>query len=78
MARTYGVPEDEAIRLATCESNLNPRAKNPISSAKGIYQFLDGTWEWIGAEGHQFDYVENIRMFMIYYQRYPTWWSECL
>ena len=31
-----------------CESNLNPKAKNPDSTAKGVFQFLDGTWKYYG------------------------------
>lgn len=35
--------------LPTCgivrrESGFNPRAKNPTSSASGLYQFINGTW----------------------------------
>lgn len=35
---------DVKERIAWCESRNNPLAKNPHSTAKGIYQFLDGTW----------------------------------
>lgn len=31
-------------RKAFCESRLNPRAKNPRSTAAGLLQFLDSTW----------------------------------
>lgn len=33
--------------VARCESGGNPTAKNPVSSASGLYQFLDGTWTWV-------------------------------
>jgi len=69
-----GISVDAALRIAQCESNFDPYAKNPHSSAKGIFQFIDGTWKWIGAEGHQFDYKENIKQFTIWYLYYPTWW----
>lgn len=36
---------DVKARIAWCESRNNPLAKNPNSTAKGIYQFLDGTWQ---------------------------------
>jgi len=75
-AREYFVDPEDAIRIAKCESTFNPHAKNPNSTAKGVYQFLDGTWEWINASGHQFDYKENIKQFMIWYPVYPSWW-EC-
>lgn len=71
-----GVDIDAALRIAMCESTMNPMAENPHSTAAGLYQFLDGTWEWIGAEGSQFDVDENIKQFIKWYQRYPDWW-EC-
>lgn len=37
---------DEALRVMSCESRGNPDAKNPSSSATGLFQFLDGTWAW--------------------------------
>jgi hypothetical protein len=38
---------DEALRVMACESRGNPNAKNPSSSATGLFQFLDGTWAWM-------------------------------
>jgi hypothetical protein len=35
--------EDAAIRVAWCESRLNPRADNPRSTAAGLFQLL-ATW----------------------------------
>ena len=75
-ANEYGLDPDHAVILAQCESGLNERAANPHSSAKGVYQFLDGTWKYINAEGHQFDAEENIKQFMIWYPIAPHWW-EC-
>lgn len=43
-AKEYGLDPVKALRIAKCESGLNPLAKNPNSSAKGIFQFIDGTW----------------------------------
>lgn len=75
-AAEYGVDVNDALRIAKCESTFRYDAANGHSSAKGVYQFIDGTWEWIEAEGHQFDYKENISQFMKWYKRYPQWW-EC-
>ena len=75
MAREYGVSEEVALAIAQCESGLDPYAMNPVSSAKGIYQFTDGTWEYIKAQGHQFDAEENIKNFMIWYPLHPDWWQ---
>lgn len=43
-ALEYGVDPGLALAVARAESNLEPEAKNPESSASGIYQFLDGTF----------------------------------
>ncbi|MFA6000480.1 MAG: transglycosylase SLT domain-containing protein [Candidatus Paceibacterota bacterium] len=67
-----------ALAIADCESDFIYDAKNPGSSAKGVYQFTDGTWKWIKAAGHQYDYRENIRLFLKYFPIYPGWWKECL
>jgi len=66
-----------ALSVADCESDFRYDAKNRNSTAKGIFQWLDGTWKWIGAKGHQFDYKENIAQFIKWYPRYPQWWSQC-
>lgn len=34
-----------ALAIAKAESGLNPNAQNPESSASGIFQFLDGTFQ---------------------------------
>lgn len=48
-ARLYGVDARLATTIAKCENpELNPLAKNPNSSATGIFQFLKGTWEFYG------------------------------
>lgn len=41
-----GVPglADEAIEVMQCESKGEPFAKNPRSSASGLFQFLSATW----------------------------------
>jgi hypothetical protein len=31
------------------ESHGNPRAENPVSSASGLFQFIDGTWRHYAA-----------------------------
>lgn len=75
-ANIHNVRVEDALRIAQCESGFLYNAKNNTSTAKGVYQFINGTWDWVGAKGHQFDYQENIRQFMIWYPKYPQWW-EC-
>lgn len=35
-------------RIAWCESRGDLFARNPTSTAKGKYQFLDGSWKYYG------------------------------
>ena len=52
------------IRIARAESgfSLNTYAKNPKSSAKGIYQFIDGTWAQY-CTGDVYNFVDNVNCF---------------
>jgi uncharacterized protein YraI len=43
-ARRFGQDPDEMIRVADCESDLDPQAVNPAGSY-GLFQFVRGTWE---------------------------------
>lgn len=43
-----GVPQSwipALVELSSRESSWRPAAKNPNSSAYGLFQFLDGTWD---------------------------------
>lgn len=71
------VPVAVAVSIADCESKFKYDAKNPKSTATGVYQFTAPTWKWINARGSPNDYKENIRMFIKYYPRYPNWWAQC-
>lgn len=77
-AKEAGLSPAIVAIIANCESTLNPEAKNPRSTAKGLFQFTDPTWEWIQADGHQFDWRENLKQFIKWYPKYPHWWEECL
>lgn len=41
---------DWGLRIVACESQGDPRADNPRSSAAGLFQFLRGTWDWVSVE----------------------------
>ena len=56
----YKVDFSLAYDIARLESNLNPNAKNPHSSAKGIYQFIDSTWKSL-CEGEVLAVEDNIK-----------------
>ena len=36
----------EALAIIDCESGGDPSARNPRSSAAGLFQFIEGTWEY--------------------------------
>lgn len=80
-ANLFGIDPDKAIALAKCESQLDPFAKNPKSTARGLYQYLIGTWEETqsaknGLERN--DYKANIREAMIDLANGEAWrWPDC-
>lgn len=43
-ADKYGQPREDMLRVAQCESVLDPNAVNPVSGASGLFQFLPSTW----------------------------------
>ena len=59
-ADEYGQSRRAMLRVARCESLLDPDAINPYSNASGLFQFLPGTWAttpW--ANDNIFDPVAN-------------------
>ena len=51
----------EMIRIAKCESGYRLNAKNPTSTATGIFQILTGTWGYAKCEGSRTNMEDNIR-----------------
>jgi hypothetical protein len=47
--------------VAQCESSNNPYATNNTSSAKGMLQIIDGTWEHFRCDGDVFNAEDNMR-----------------
>jgi hypothetical protein len=43
-SKATGVNFDFLVEQARIESSLNPQAHAPTSSARGLFQFIDGTW----------------------------------
>lgn len=48
-------------KIARCESGNDPLAKNKKSSAKGLLQIIDGTWESFKCEGSVLNPDDNMR-----------------
>ena len=59
----YGVHLNLAVPLAKFESKFNPLAKNPKSSAKGVYQWIDSSWKGL-CKGDVLDAEDNIKCAM--------------
>lgn len=51
----YGLPDGYLPRTAMIESSGNPGARNPNSSAGGLFQFIDSTWGKYGGGASKFD-----------------------
>lgn len=49
-AATVGTTPEALYRLILAESNWDPQAKNPTSSARGLIQFIDSTAQDLGFE----------------------------
>ena len=83
-SQTAGVDFTLALEIARAESNFDWRAKNPDSSATGVYQFttatfLDGIkWRKLGwTLKDRTDYIKNIDMAMWFMQKKQYWrWNE--
>jgi hypothetical protein len=65
---------ETALAVAKCESSFNPEAKNPNSTAKGLFQFINGTWRGY-CKGDVMNYKDNTDCFMQLFKKYPTWWQ---
>jgi murein DD-endopeptidase MepM/ murein hydrolase activator NlpD len=62
-AKRHNVPVSLATKMAGAESSFKADAKAKTSSAKGLFQFTDTTWEEHGGEaGKQLDPVKNADM----------------
>lgn len=68
-----GIDPLKALEIAYCESGFDPKAKNKNSSAKGIYQFVDKTWNEYCA-GDPYMPWDNINCFVQLYPKHKSWW----
>lgn len=68
-AQQYDLQDDLPLLTAIAEeeSQLNPKAQNPKSSAKGIYQILDSTWG--NCKGDPLNAEDNIECAMKLYKK---------
>lgn len=74
----------EAMEIMECESRGDPGAKNPDSTAAGLFQFLDSTWDRIAVplgygpygSGDEYDPEANVHAASALLLRYERsgWW----
>lgn len=60
MAERFGLPVSSFASLSWCESRITVDAENPHSSASGLFQFLDSTWNYTASQTGHWD-VYNAR-----------------
>ena len=48
------------LSVAKCESNFSEKARNKNSTAKGIFQILDGTWKHFKCSGDVLKAEDNL------------------
>lgn len=60
------------VDIAWAESQFVPTARNPRSTAKGIFQILDGTWSGAGCTGNVLNADDNIRCARVLYDQSGT------
>lgn len=77
-ARKYGIDESQAVRIAKCESGLNPKAINknaPDSIDRGLYQ-INSKWHPEVTEEEAFDYQFSINFYCKAVKNgYVRWWK---
>jgi len=72
----YDLSYDDLVRVINCESSFNINAKNPYSTASGIAQFIDSTWEHY-CEGDKDSPKNQLRcMGLMWSKGYQSHW-EC-
>lgn len=68
------VSTSTALRIADCESKMGTQMENPTSTAKGVYQFTYGTWNYACGGGDVMNNELNIKCFLKLYPLHPSWW----
>jgi hypothetical protein len=73
----YNYGGQEYLDICICESQCGLYLTNSQSSARGLFQMIDKTWEHY-CTGDVMNNLDNLNCFHKLYPLYPNWWSECL
>jgi len=65
LANKYELDPDTMLRIAIAESRLEVEAKNPNSTATGLFQILEGTWDYFNCTGDRETALDNAKCAMI-------------
>ena len=75
--QVFGQYGDQAVRVAMCESTMNPNAYNGILGAAGLFQIIPGTFAGTSyAGGSVYNPETNIRAAYEIFARDGYSWSE--
>lgn len=77
LAIKHGVDESIALNIGCAESEFNSRAKNPNSTAGGVFQWLDSSWAnyskmYYGYVADKYDADTNIELSIFVLRDYGT------
>lgn len=79
--RAWGGNDNKAIRVAECESGLNPKATSPGSTYLGLWQFSRATWRDYDGPGDDPRDVNAFRQTEVAYRLFQDrrWapWPTC-
>ena len=75
--QVFGPYGDQAMRIAMCESTMNPNAYNGVLGAAGLFQIIPSTWASTSEAGNSvYDPAANIRAAHEIFVRDGYSWSE--
>ena len=81
IGRAWGGNDKKAVRVADCESSLNPKATSPGGKYLGLWQFSKATWQGYGGEGDDPRDVNAYRQTLVAYKLFQDrgWdpWPSC-
>jgi hypothetical protein len=76
----WGGDDEQAIRVADCESGLNSRATSPDGRYLGLWQMRQETWQNYGGSGDPRDHSpqeQTVVAWRLYQQRGWSPWAGC-